>query len=825
MASGASAAFAAMALAGWRQLGELAGRAPSSRTGHSYALTASVPCSPSGRGESPCSPSQRDGALEAGHVWAEDGLDEDAAGTARKLIRWSMVDIDVKGTPVNRTWMLSVAFLATCAACAACVLLVLHLARGPAAGLALGAYGREHLATSETLAASPTSAASKVGVPTSSGSDLYYIQWQKHPHLCLDVDLEGGKAEPKDGTIIRASRCNAAISQRFFVPFSGQSKLHWAKDPTFCLDAPGVGKNIALWKCESSSNFHTLFEWFPSGPGALRLAANPHLCVGLHTDTQGSGQGTAGTRLEACRRGDEAGSTFTFNMIRAATAGFDPAPTAAARVLSHREALAAAAQPTPDDDPVGLGEKLGRRAFVTWAAHPTKCLHVPNGVAENGIAVQVRDCAEDEDMHFLLPENGATGHIRWAAHPEFCLNSLASGAILWKCDEASDQEHLQYTMPAKGSGPIRLAANPDRCFGIPKDNATIGTGSLVEGGPCKPEEVAWVLVYPVDCEYGDWTDIALCSATACGAPGFRLRARPLTRRAWRWSSSESVFRPKDCEGAAQMHQLCFGPPCSEDAMEPRNLTAVSSREKSTLGAETLPGLSSVSSTTLAATSSLAPASVPKAAYESPAGRAVRQRPSLAHPKLSSALQRLKEETLANLRPQVQAPVRQARPRTRRRREEAEAAEPGAAAAKGAESSSQPRAADARPSEELAFAPAPSPRGDANATSSSERGVGPSSFSRLRDFVIAVSVGLLIVCTPVFCWLKPALIRTSSAWRTRFRPRRIGPPLSAKPSVMTGQGANRELRSMGSPCSSQAHFTVHPNRTSLDTLPTTRMVLI
>jgi hypothetical protein len=777
-----------MDLAEWRRSSTAPGprRSRGGSRCHRYQLTPSVPCLPTGCSvPSACSPAQRDGALEAGETTgAESGLHEDLSNNARSLIRWSVVDANANATghPVNWTWawMLSAAFLATCAA----GLLLWHLSRGPAGGgLVLGAYGHERIATSATLAASASSAASKaqVGVPSNSDSDPYYIRWLEHPHLCFGID------KAKDGMVVQASRCTGMVGQRFFVPASGQGKIHWAQDPGFCLDAPGIDKNIVLRRCEDGNSMRTIFELRRSSSGTIRLTSNPHLCVALPGGPQERDLGTVRAGLEPCDREGDPGPKFIFNVAREMILGLDSAPVQAARTLPRpfvpeapASAPVAPAAPVPVPAPTPTptlakqpSQELSQLAFVTWAAHPTKCLHVLNGVAHNGNAVHLRDCDDDEDLMFLLPQDGHTGQIRWAPNPEFCLNSFASGALLGKCDEVANQEHLQYSMPAKGSGRIHLAASPDHCFSIPEDNANSITGEWAAGGPCEPKEVAWVVVYPVDCEYGDWGDFSLCSAATCGAPGVRVRARPLTRGAWRWSRSESAFKPKDCERGTREHQPCPGPPCPEEDPSAPGGNAAAIQRDPVVVAQALPGhpetTSAATTTTraLPASSSLAPAA-PEMSVAN-ARQAFANAPSVpgllhgaASP--SARVDTATYDRVPRLQRSLLLPPAQ------------EALRP--------------------PKEEVAAGSGhPLNEGPASAPLQGYR-------THPRAFIIAFCVGVLAFVMPFLCWLHPTV-------STCFRPRRrLGPQLCARPTVMTGQ--RPEMSSVGSPRNSQAPFTPRQN---------------
>lgn len=116
-------------------------------------------------------------------------------------------------------------------------------------------------------------------------------------------------------------------------------------------------------------------------------------------------------------------------------------------------------------------------AFVghlQWSNHPSKCLDVTDGRAENGNRLQLWDCKSTSENQ-IFAWRSTDGKLRWAAHPEFCVDVKDHGdrpgtwLQLWEC--LSGNSDQSFSFRTSGHGHIRWTNHPDKCLDV-KDHGT-----------------------------------------------------------------------------------------------------------------------------------------------------------------------------------------------------------------------------------------------------------------------------------------------------------------------------------------------------------------
>lgn len=108
---------------------------------------------------------------------------------------------------------------------------------------------------------------------------------------------------------------------------------------------------------------------------------------------------------------------------------------------------------------------------ILWEPHPYKCMEVKSGTSHKYGIVYIWDCENIDSEIFITPQFGATGPIKWAKHPELCLDAPGGSQLqFWQCQNTPDN-NMQFIMPEKGQGTIRLATtHPNKCVDVPDNN-------------------------------------------------------------------------------------------------------------------------------------------------------------------------------------------------------------------------------------------------------------------------------------------------------------------------------------------------------------------
>jgi len=189
-------------------------------------------------------------------------------------------------------------------------------------------------------------------------------------------------------------------------------------------------------------------------------------------------------------------------------------------------------------------------AYITWAKHPNKCWDVrtpPSGY-HNGMVVQVWNCSEEPDK-FIIPAGGF-GPIRMAANSEYCLDAPGKSVTLqlWKCHEAP-KDNLMFRVPKGRYGIIQPANDHSKCVDIPDENTT--SGRTLQQWPCQRNhevDEIFVIHWPVECKWGDWSDWSACS---------RVCKKTRTRKEFQDSKQKEDKRAgNQCDGKEQESRSC-----------------------------------------------------------------------------------------------------------------------------------------------------------------------------------------------------------------------------------------------------------------------------
>eukprot|EP00420_Gonyaulax_spinifera_P038502 CAMPEP_0197873278 /NCGR_PEP_ID=MMETSP1439-20131203/3111_1 /TAXON_ID=66791 /ORGANISM="Gonyaulax spinifera, Strain CCMP409" /LENGTH=423 /DNA_ID=CAMNT_0043492321 /DNA_START=39 /DNA_END=1307 /DNA_ORIENTATION=+ len=200
-------------------------------------------------------------------------------------------------------------------------------------------------------------------------------------------------------------------------------------------------------------------------------------------------------------------------------------------------------------------------AFITWKKHPTKCWSMPDGEIKNARKLQIWDCpdaaSQEAPERFIIPAGGV-GQIRPARFPEFCLDAPAHSTTVqwWRCDDpAVPKDNLQWSVPMGREGFFRPTSWENRCIDIPNDNTTNGRKlQQWECLPGRPGNEAFVVHWPIDCRWEEWTEWTRCSQF-CGG-GIRKR--------WRREGQASVDGGQLCDGAEEQDERCNLKKCVGD---------------------------------------------------------------------------------------------------------------------------------------------------------------------------------------------------------------------------------------------------------------------
>jgi len=111
---------------------------------------------------------------------------------------------------------------------------------------------------------------------------------------------------------------------------------------------------------------------------------------------------------------------------------------------------------------------------IQWTNFPSKCIDVRDGVARNGVRLQLWDCLSTSESQ-LFTWSSSDKMLRWAAHPEFCVDirdkrsSNGNFLQLWHC--GAEQS---FDVPRGGIGKIAWSAHSDKCTDVRDHAATNG---------------------------------------------------------------------------------------------------------------------------------------------------------------------------------------------------------------------------------------------------------------------------------------------------------------------------------------------------------------
>lgn len=314
------------------------------------------------------------------------------------------------------------------------------------------------------------------------GSDVVAFRWvgPDGADLCLEVANLGVSAAVEYSATLDAATCKPRAIGQLFVAFahSPWGEVRWAGNQSLCLEALGAFQSIVLRECGAGSDGGSVLL-LPASSQAGPIRLEPRRKLGRRQSAAGAmdrggcfwlsrdAQPGDGVFLSSCSDSLDLGlgSTSHSNFLVYST----QAP------LPHAIPVeAAASRPSGSlRSPEGL-------ALLMSVVHPGKCLDVRGGGVQNGNGLQLWDCSDHGDMHFLTPANGESGQIRWASHPEKCLDARDTGGVfLWDCDEKNLNVNMQFVMPQDASGPIRLVTNPDRCWGLDSNSAQNGHSFLI----------------------------------------------------------------------------------------------------------------------------------------------------------------------------------------------------------------------------------------------------------------------------------------------------------------------------------------------------------
>eukprot|EP00930_Biecheleria_cincta_P094564 TRINITY_DN8584_c0_g1_i1.p1 TRINITY_DN8584_c0_g1~~TRINITY_DN8584_c0_g1_i1.p1 ORF type:complete len:913 (-),score=94.09 TRINITY_DN8584_c0_g1_i1:62-2800(-) len=280
------------------------------------------------------------------------------------------------------------------------------------------------------------------------------LRWTNHPSMCLDVT--DGLA--RNGNLLQLWSCLSSSQNQQFTWSSHDGKLRWAANPEFCVDVKDHGNfngnRLQLWKC-MASNSDQSFLFPSSGRGHIRWQNHPEKCVDVrdHNPTNGNS-----IQIWSCIPSNS-DQDFSFTTQ-------DPAP-------------APTPLPTPLDVPAGKdgGGSVSFLGQIGWSNHPSKCLDVHDGMAQNGNHVQIWSCISSSQNQQFVWSN-TDGQIRWAAHPEFCIDVKDHGNFngnriqIWKCSNSNADQ--SFSISPSGQGRISWKSHPDKCVDVRDHSSTNG---------------------------------------------------------------------------------------------------------------------------------------------------------------------------------------------------------------------------------------------------------------------------------------------------------------------------------------------------------------
>jgi len=210
----------------------------------------------------------------------------------------------------------------------------------------------------------------------------------------------------------------------------------------------------------------------PPAPNSLLEAGS----VGRHSDHDSDGDVNM-THFRYCVESTPESALATceglFN-----TANFSSRPAAAAFIRACAIDVCVANNASVAGDALGVFKDVRSfKAMIRWPAFPDLCVEVGGGEALEGSGIQLWECDPNlKSMSWRLPEPGSVGQIVWDANPDFCMNvQLATSPPLVQIWECQDHPNMHFILEENGNGKIRWAQDQTKCLDVSHGTHSLGT--------------------------------------------------------------------------------------------------------------------------------------------------------------------------------------------------------------------------------------------------------------------------------------------------------------------------------------------------------------